>query len=152
MNRCTVYQHDTDIVDFEHVVTMMVEQLRFIGYDYDRKFVINVIDNAMKPESRSVLFVLYHEEQHAIAFSYGNICSGLECGGDYLWVNELFVDSMYRRHHVATELLHYVEQWAKDNTCGYVAMVTHPRNERAQKFYGANEYELEPLIWVDKYL
>lgn len=50
MNRCTVYQHDTDIVDFEHVVTMMVEQLRFIGYDYDRKFVINVIDNAMKPE------------------------------------------------------------------------------------------------------
>lgn len=152
MNRCIVYQHDTDIIDVDAVVRMMVAQMHFIGYDHDREFVVNVITNAMKADSRSVLFVCYDDEQHALAFAFANICCGLECGGDYLWVNEVYVDPANRRHHVATELLQYIEHWAKDHGCVYVALVTHPRNERAQKFYASNDYELEALIWVDKYM
>lgn len=148
---CTCYRHTLDILDHERVVELIGEQMVFIGYEYDHKQVHYVLENAMKAESRSALWVAY-EGDSAVGFAFGNVCCGLESGGDYLWLNELYVGQRYRKQGVGSFLLETAQKWAKKAGCTYFALVTHPRNERAQKLYEDEGFELESLVWVDKYL
>ena len=86
------------------------------------------------------------------AFAFGNVCSGLECGGDYLWLNELFVASAFRKAGLGSSMLDFIKGWAKEHGCVYMALVTHPRNTSAIALYRENGMEIEQLQWVDTYL
>ena len=129
----------------------MKQQLTFIGYEPDQQAIESVLSNAMKEESRAVLWVAYQQDR-AVGMAFGNVCCGLESGGDYLWLNELYVAEEARYHGLGTKLLAEVQRWAKEMGCTYLAMVTHPKNERAQNLYRTEGFELESLVWVDKYL
>lgn len=152
MQDIVVYRHTQTIVDFEGVVSLVQSQMAFIGYQQNREEVISELQNASKDESRSVLFVEYSQDMHAIGFAYGNICSGLENQGDYLYLNELYISPNHRQHGYGSRLLEYVQEWSKKVGCVYVAMVTHPDNTQAQLLYAREGFELEKLVWVDKYL
>lgn len=145
------FQHTWAIPDIGGVLNLVQQQLTFIGYAPTIEDVKAVLANAMKEESRSVLFVAYHQDK-ALGFAFGNVCCGLESGGDYLWLNELYVAEEARVHGLGTQLLTEVQRWAKGMGCTYLAMVTHPKNERAQDLYASEGFELENLVWVDKYL
>lgn len=145
------FQHTSDIIDIEGVRILVKHQLTFIGYEPDQHDIETVLSNAMKPESRAVLWVAYLQDK-AVGIAFGNVCCGLESGGDYLWLNELYVAEEARAHGLGTHILAEVQRWAKESGCTYLAMVTHPRNERAQNLYKAEGFELESLVWVDKYL
>jgi len=106
----------------------------------------------MQSPSRAVLFICCDASDRAVGFAFGNVCGGLECGGDYLWLNELFIAEKHRHGGLGTALLEHIRKWAKENGCVYMALVTHPRNTVAQQVYAENGFELEPLIWVDTYL
>lgn len=146
-----IYQHTSRIVDRDGVVSLLLEQMTFIGYEKTLEEANQVLENAMKAESRSVLFVSY-DSAKAVAFAFGNICSGLESGGDYLYLNELYVCPEYRKQGLGTQLLRSVQSWAKEKGCTYLALVTHPRNEQAKQLYIEESFDLEELVWVDKYL
>lgn len=152
MSTIVAYQHDERIQDFERVITLVQQQMSFIGYHQERDEVASEIRNSMKAESRSVFFVAYEEDQSAIGFAYGNICCGLETRGDYFWLNELYVSVESRKQGLGSELLEYVQTWSKQQGCSYLAMVTHPTNAKAQALYRDMGFELEELVWVDKYL
>lgn len=145
------FQHTSDIIDIEGVRILVKHQLTFIGYEPDQHDIETVLSNAMKPESRAVLWVAYLQDK-AVGIAFGNVCCGLESGGDYLWLNELYVAEEARAHGLGTHILAEVQRWAKESGCTYLAMVTHPKNERAQSLYKAEGFELESLVWVDKYL
>jgi ribosomal protein S18 acetylase RimI-like enzyme len=152
MHSIIPYRNTLQILDFENVVTLVREQLLFIGYQQTLQQVTEEITNSMKSESRSVLFVVYAKSGNAIGFAYANRCCGLENGGDYLWLNELYISKKSRKKGLGSELLTFVQTWAKKEGCVYLSMVTHPTNERAQDLYRSNGFELENLVWVDKYL
>jgi len=152
MSNIIAYQHDENILDFERVITLVQQQMSFIGYRQSRDDVTAEIRNSMKAESRSVIFVAYEDDDTAIGFAYGNICSGLETRGDYFWLNELYVSVESRKQGLGSELLEYVQTWTKQQGCSYLAMVTHPTNTKAQALYREMGFELESLVWVDKYL
>ncbi|HPE93346.1 MAG TPA: GNAT family N-acetyltransferase [Sphaerochaeta sp.] len=145
------FQHNAVIPDIEGVHNLVKQQLTFIGYTPTYQDVASVLANAMKEESRAVLWVAYQQER-AVGMAFGNVCCGLESGGDYLWLNELYVAEEARIHGLGTKLLTEAQRWAKEMGCTYLAMVTHPRNERAQHLYAGEGFELESLVWVDKYL
>ncbi len=152
MSHIAAYQNSEDILDYEKVVTLVQQQLSFIGYNHSREEVASELRNSMKQESRSALFVAYEDDDSAIGFAYGNICCGLETTGDYFWVNELYVTLECRNQGLGSTLLEYIQRWAKEMGCVYLAMVTHPTNQNAQALYRDLGFELEPLVWVDKYL
>lgn len=152
MSNIVVYQHDENILSFEEVVSMVQQQMSFIGYNQTRDEVVLEIRNSMKKESRSSLFVAYEEDATAIGFAYGNMCCGLETKGDYFWLNELYVSVDSRKQGLGSELLEFVQTWTKEQGCGYLAMVTHPTNKKAQSLYRDLGFELESLVWVDTYL
>jgi len=155
------HQSDSDIVtyrqtekidDLDGLVTLVQRQMVFIGYQTSLEEVRQVVHNAMKPTSLAVFFVAYDESGKAIGFAYGNVCCGLECGGDYFWLNELYVSEDHRKTGLGTALLDVARNWAATEGCVYMALVTHPRNKSAQALYLENGFELEDLVWVDTYL
>ncbi len=152
MSNIVTYQHDKNILSLEMVITLIQRQMAFIGYHQSREEVASEIRNSMKDESRSALFVAYEEDATAMGFAYGNMCSGLETKGDYFWLNELYVSVECRKQGLGSDLLQHVQTWAKGQGCAYLAMVTHPTNMKAQTLYRDLGFELEELIWVDRYL
>jgi GNAT superfamily N-acetyltransferase len=152
MPNIVAYHHDECILDVERVITLVQQQMSFIGYHQSRDEVASEIRNSMKEQSRAAFFVAYEEDDTAIGFAYGNICCGLETKGDYFWLNELFVSKECRNQGLGAELLEYVQAWSKQQGCTYLAMVTHPTNAKAQALYRDMGLELESLVWVDKYL
>lgn len=52
----------------------------------------------------------------------------------------LSVHKDYRKRHIATELLHFAEQYARKSSCKRLVVVTQKRNEVACKFYQKNNF------------
>ncbi|NCB01260.1 MAG: GNAT family N-acetyltransferase [Spirochaetia bacterium] len=147
-----VYKHNMNIVDYQNLITLVQEQMSFIGYVQSREEIDSELKNSMKEGSRAVLFVAYNIDEKVLGFAFGNICCGLETKGDYFWLNELYVSPKARNHGLGSMLLRYVQSWSKENGSHYVALVTHPNNKKAQELYQQDNFELESLVWVDKYL
>ena len=144
-----IYRNNTAIAHEEAVVALLEKQMAYIAGGQGRAAA--ALSNAMKEESRSVLCVAYQEEK-AVGFAFGNVCSGLESGGDYFWLNEIHVEKEARLQNVGTLLLEAVQAWAREANCTYFAMTTHPQNEGAQHLFRKAGFELENLVWVDKSL
>ncbi len=62
----------------------------------------------------------------------------LFANGDVGWVEELMVDTRFRRTGVGRELMKSAERWATDRGARYVALATR----RAASFYETLGYEL----------
>lgn len=150
--RVMVFRSLDEVADLSGLVSLVVEQLHFIGYSHTEVEAQAVLAHALRPGSRAVLFVGYGTDAQVQAFAFGNICSGLECGGDYFWLNELFVATAFRKTGLGSLLLDFIKGWSKENGCVYLALVTHPGNTSAIALYRENGMEIEQLQWVDTYL
>jgi GNAT superfamily N-acetyltransferase len=53
----------------------------------------------------------------------------------HAWVHDLVVDAPRRSEGFGAELLTFVERWATERGCDYVALATHRDNEAALRFY-----------------
>lgn len=87
-----------------------------------------------------------------VGFAFGNRAVGLESGGPYLWLNELYVDPDYRGRGIASALLAAAERWIRDQGGRYAACVTGRDNEPALRLYRNTGYSVSPVLWVDKRL
>ena len=139
-----------EIESLDKIIRLIQKQMTVIGGPSDVQHIKGALENALKPESRSVLFLWYSESNDIGAFAFSNICAGLETGADYLWINELFVDDKFRKKNVASEIIQFIEKWAKENQIKYIACTTGLTNEPAQKLYKKNGFDIHKTMWVDK--
>ncbi|RRJ31190.1 GNAT family N-acetyltransferase [Halocatena pleomorpha] len=56
----------------------------------------------------------------------------------HAWIHDLVVDETHRSAGYGTRLLSFVEQWARDHDCAYVALAGTLDNEMAHQFYESN--------------
>ncbi len=147
-----VIEDYVEIPGKEELISAIGQQMRGYGADPDPLRINASLQNALSEGKRARLFLVLNETHTVIGFAFGNICSGLESGGDYLWINELFITPAYRKQHIARQLLYFIEKWVKDFGIVYVACSTGTTNEVAQKLYSSCGYEISPTLWVDKSL
>ena len=139
-----------EIESLDIIIRLVQKQMTVIGGHSDFQHIKDALKNALRPESRSVLFLWYSELNEIGAFVFSNICAGLETGADYWWINELFVDDVFRKRNVASEMIQFIEKWTKKNQIKYIACTTGLTNEPAQKLYKKNGFDLHKTMWVDK--
>lgn len=141
---------DSDSIDT--LVDLISKQMAVIGGNTNLRRIRKSLENSLKPGSRCRFFLWYPQEGKPGAFSFANICSGLESSGDYLWANELYVGKEYRRQKVASEILSFMENWSRKNNIEHIACSTGLMNEPARYLFEKNAFELSETIWVDKIL
>lgn len=56
----------------------------------------------------------------------------------HAWVHDFVIDETYRSEGYGAELLSFVDDWAREHDCEYVALAGRLSNERAHRFYERN--------------
>ncbi|MBB6480167.1 GNAT family N-acetyltransferase [Spirochaeta isovalerica] len=152
MNLIKVISRFDDISDPDALIFLMSQQMATYGADPDKERLRKGLINALKESSRAVLFLKSDTGGKPEAFAFANICSGLESGGDYLWINELYVDELLRNRGVATEILNFIDSWCRENDLVYIACSSGLKNDAALSLYRKNGFVTSETIWVDKEL
>ncbi len=150
MNQIKIITKFEEIESLGKVISLIQKQMIVIGGFSDTDHIKNALKNALKPKSRSFLFLWYSNADIPGAFVFSNICAGLETGSDYLWINELFVDNEFRKKDIATAMIQFIENWAKEKQIKYIACTTGLTNKPAQNFYIKNGFEKHKTMWVGK--
>lgn len=152
MSSIKVARTINEIPDTEELIALISRQMISYGGDPDAERLRKALGNALKEESRSCLFLWEDWKMRTGAFVFANICSGLESGGDYLWINELYVDDSFRRRGIASEMLKFIDGWARANDLVYIACSTGLKNRAARELYSRNGFEEGETVWIDKEL
>lgn len=145
-----VIRNYSDIPSEDQLLKMMGDQMSHIGSSADIERLKSALKNALKAESRVRLFLSISEDEELQGFAFANICSGLESGADYLWINELHIDKEFRQKGVAEELLEFIEKWAVEKNMPYMACITSSLNAPAQTLYKKKGFSISETLWVDK--
>lgn len=150
MSKIDIIDNFSNIENLSNVVDLIQDQFKTYGVTKKAEEIIKSLENALSFKSRSVLFLMKDEADIAIGFSFGNICSGLESGGDYLWLNELFISECYRNKGLGKTLVTFIETWCLEKDIRYISCSTGVKNVKAQTFYKSMAYDLSEIFWVDK--
>lgn len=147
-----VINYYSDIPEEDPLLKMMGDQMSGIGSPEAIKHLKRALKNGLRAESRVYLFISLSPQDELQGFAFTNLCSGLESGADYIWINELFIAEAFRQQGQAEELLSYIEEWAADKNIHYMACITSSTNIPAQKLYSKKGFEITETLWVDKAL
>lgn len=149
--RIKIYRSFSDIPDIDRITSLIRAQLASYGAQKEENAIQAALQNALKSDSRSVLFALEKQDTE-IGFAFCNICSGLESGGDYLWMNEIYIHKEHRKQGHGKELLSFIEKWSKEQNLKSLLCVTGTENLNAREFYKSSGYDISQAIWVSKSL
>lgn len=149
MLRIEAYNNELPLEDIGSISGLIQKQMDSIGSPKTPEQIEQTLSNIFWHDSRAILFVGYKDDIPA-SFAFGNISVGLESGGDYFWLNELYVDTAYRRYGHAGELLSFIDKWLKNKGTKYMACVTGKDNSAAQNMYKKHGFDLGTIVWADK--
>ena len=71
-------------------------------------------------------------------------------GGLSALVEDLIVDTRYRRRGIGTALLSSLRRWALDNNCVRMQLLADRRNERALEFYRKEQWKTTNMICLQR--
>ena len=150
MTRIEVISNLPDINKLDDIIHLVQRQMKVIGGNSEYGRIKDALYNALQPSKRAMLFICLSDSNITQGFAFGNVCSGLETGADYFWINELYIDSSFRKKNIASELLSFIENWAEENQIKYVACSTACKNIPAHCLYKKNGFSVNQTMWVDK--
>ena len=88
MNQIRIIKTLEEIENPDRVIRLIQKQMTVIGGCSDFMHIKGALENALKPESRCVLFLWLSDAIEIGAFVFSNICAGLETGADYVERND----------------------------------------------------------------
>jgi GNAT superfamily N-acetyltransferase len=143
VTRQSPWQHIADLT------SLLLEQMKAIGSPKTDKDVKLAVENALKPGSSARFFVCYDDDR-AVGCCLVNIGSGIEAGGDYIWINEIHVREDKRRQGIGKALMKHVLKWANEKAYKYIASVTSPSNRAAKQLFIQQGFAESDMIWLMK--
>ena len=87
--------------------------MEFLGERKTRKDVKSVVEASLKKGSSAFIFLLYTGDKKPAGVCFFNVCLGVQSGGRYIWINEIFVKEEYRGIGYGKAMLEYLENFAK---------------------------------------
>jgi len=130
------------------VMTMILEQMEFIGEEVNKYKIHNSLKNALKDESRARLFISYIDNE-LVGMCFLNICSGLASGGDYIWINEINIREKFRGQGYGSIFIKYIKEWAQSNGCKYIAAMASKQNDISKRLFNKNGFNDSEIVWLD---
>ncbi len=142
---------NSDTPYFELLVEALSQQMKDIGSNKSRSAIESAIQNALKPDSRAIFF-LAKQDNVPIGTVFMNVCSGIESGGDYVWINEIQISPNYRGKGYGKELLNHVFEWSKMNSIKTMLSISGTNNTASQALFKSENFILDNIKWMERIL
>ncbi len=111
------------------------------------------LTRVLQPGSPAKLLVLSEGDgADPVGFAFFNLGSGLESGGDYLWLNEIHVSERYRGQGGGRRMMDFLADWARRNRIRAIYGICAESNHGAQSFYRRLGFATEQACWLSKSL
>ena len=140
---------DSGTTDFRILIDLLHQQMIDIGSENSRSMIESAVRNALKPESRAVFF-LAKKNGLPVGVVFANICSGIESGGDYIWINEIQISPDFRGLGIGKELLNHVLKWARRNDIKTVIGVAEADNHASRALFSSAGFVIDEINWMKK--
>lgn len=140
-----------DTSELPFLVELLHQQMKDIAAKKSKSEIRNSLLNALKPESRAVIF-LAKEENKPLGMAFINVCCGIESGGDYVWINELQISPEFRRQGIAGKILNHVFNWSKARNMKANYAVTDETNLASQSLFKSVGYKIGNIRWMERFL
>ena len=147
MNIIEITNSNTNETDA--LVDLLHQQMMDINSKKSRAAIESAVKNALKPESR-VVFFLAKQNENPVGAAFINICSGIESGGDYVWLNEIQILPRYRGNGLGSELLNHVINWSKCKNIKSILSVSGTNNSISQGMFKSAGFEIEDIKWIKR--
>lgn len=128
---------------------LLTRQMKALGEKHSREEVETILRNTFKRNSRAHTIIIT-ESRKSIGVCFFNICAGVQSGGNYIWINEIYVESEYRGQGYGTAMLEYVEELGNKYNCKYIAAQTGRSNKSSQKLFAKSGFGGTSVVWMDK--
>jgi ribosomal protein S18 acetylase RimI-like enzyme len=113
------------------------ETLAGIRHDIERHL------RTLPPASH--LFVAEGEDARPLGFLHLQTRKDFFTGALNCHISDLVVGSEHEGRGVASAMLRYAEEWAKEHRCRFLTLGVFPNNERARKLYEHHGFGVEIL-------
>jgi len=111
-----------------------------------------ILKNMIRADSPTHLLIGLDNEEKAVGMTYFNEGTGYSCGGDYVWMNSIYVKPEEQQKGYGSLLLNYVENWATQKGFTLFICSRHVHNEKSKKLFDKNGFEQSNNISIDKIL
>ncbi|WP_280769300.1 GNAT family N-acetyltransferase [Salipaludibacillus daqingensis] len=115
---------------------LMMEQMNSLSVETSEETLLKTIEEVLTPPSNAEFFVAQYKGQ-LIGCAFLNKGIGLDKGGHYIWLNDLYVTKRFRRQGIGKKLLLKVLYWAEKNEFKGVELETGRHNEATKKLYNS---------------
>ncbi|MFS0787328.1 GNAT family N-acetyltransferase [Shouchella sp. 1P09AA] len=96
----------------------------------------HILNEALLPQSQTYFFIARYEGQ-AVAFAFFNTMTSFQKGGQYIWLNEIYVEEEYRNQGIAKKLLLRIIYWAETRNIKGIELETGLNNEATKSLYNS---------------
>ncbi|UTR15396.1 GNAT family N-acetyltransferase [Salipaludibacillus sp. LMS25] len=118
------------------ITTLMMEQMESLSVNVGKEALANTIATALKAHSGAEFFVA-ESDNLFVGAAFLNSGLGLDKGGAYIWLNDLYVKKDYRRQGIARKLLLNVLYWAEQHKFNGIELETGINNAATKKLYNS---------------
>ncbi|MDQ0257988.1 GNAT superfamily N-acetyltransferase [Evansella vedderi] len=118
------------------ITKLMMEQMDALSSSVTEEDLLQTIDLALEEHSGAEIFVA-ETDNKIVGCAFLNSGIGLEKGGPYIWLNDLYVQREYRRQGIAKKLLLKVLYWAEQKGFKGIELETGINNAATKKLYNS---------------
>jgi len=111
-----------------------------------------ILKNMIRANSPTHLLIGLDNYEKAVGMTYFNEGTGYSCGGDYIWMNSIYVKPEEQQKGYGSLLLKYVENWATQKGFKLFVCSRHVHNEKSEKLFAKNGFEQSNNISIEKTL
>lgn len=105
----------------------------------DKQVLINTYNEIIRSDEYLECFIIEYDNKPA---GYAMISKSFspEVGGKIIWLEELYIGSEFRGHHLGSNFLEYLKQ----RDCARIRLEIEPDNLKAKKLYERYGFEVLP--------
>lgn len=149
MKEVVVYNKHEEILNDESILKLIIAQMEHIGASRSREKIIETLKVVFDASKRTYILVI-KENKVAKGFAFFNICTGIETGGDYIWLNELHVKHNERGKGYGKIVLAKLEQWASERNIKKILGIAYEDEDNVELFYEKAGFNIRSVKWLEK--
>ncbi|WP_078595266.1 GNAT family N-acetyltransferase [Evansella clarkii] len=118
------------------ITELMMEQMSALSIDINEEELLKTVDLALEESSGAEIFAA-ETNGKIVGCAFLNKGIGLDKGGPYIWLNDLYVQKDFRRQGIARKLLLKVLYWAEQEDFKGIELETGINNAATKKLYNS---------------